>query len=425
MAPGDMVLLSLDGLHTAVGRVTIHDMGRDWVTVASRKAVLVERYEQQWREMQGQGQQGGQQTDRGQQVREQQGQGQQGWEQQGVWRGQQMHFAGGGTLQQQPWQQSQGARQQGQRSHQRQQQQQHALASSSPSSSLACWRLDKDEVASLSVTLRTNLMRLVSDANSARAARLRSLIIDLSPPRMHSLADPVGDAAGGPGSTQEAGGAGGEQHASACSTPGAGTGLRLRLRLEAAERYLRSPEGRGLNDEQATAVRKVAGAEDYALVLGMPGEWMGGWALLFMLIFEHVACRGHESSGCSLGMCMLHCSVVAKPAVHKPYCFDGIGKAYCPLQPTVCPLFVLCCCPWLLYVVRHWEDQHNCSSHQHAGGSWCQCAGQRLHQQRRGQHPGQTGQTQGEGLRGQPTWCEVQASGCRGHLTGGSAVGLV
>jgi hypothetical protein len=44
----------------------------------------------------------------------------------------------------------------------------------------------------------------------------------------------------------------------------------MRERLRAAEAYLSGP-GAGLNSEQAAAVRAVAGAEDYTLVLGMPG----------------------------------------------------------------------------------------------------------------------------------------------------------
>jgi len=219
MTPGDMVLLSLDGLHTAVGRVTIHEVGATWVTVASRKEVLVERYQQQWREL-----------------------------------------AGGPGHAHADAAAAQGAAMQP-----------HAAmldASASGSQSeaaaaAACWRLDKDEIASMSVTLRTSLLRLVLDGGSARAARLRALLIDLAAPRMHSLADTPGAATQGEDPIVAS--------ASACSTPGASTGLRLRLRLEAAERCLRKREGAGLNTEQAAAVRRVAGAEDYALVLGMPG----------------------------------------------------------------------------------------------------------------------------------------------------------
>ena len=229
MAPGDMVLLSLDGLHAAVGRVTVHAVGRSHVTVAARRPVRIERYERQWRALEG-GSGGG----------------------------------GGGS--------SGGGGDGG--------------ASSGAPQPRAPWRLDKDEIASMSVTLRTNLLRLVldggagsgggggsgggsaSDDSAARLARLRELIIDLAAPRAHSLV--TGPAAAGAGG----GSVSATQPATMSSTPGAaaagGGGLRLRLRLEAAERYLQQ-HGASLNAEQAAAVRRVAGAEDYALILGMPG----------------------------------------------------------------------------------------------------------------------------------------------------------
>ncbi len=230
MAPGDMVLLSLDGLHAAAGRVTIQEVGPTWITVASRKPIMVERYERQWRELNGQ--QPPTETDGAAAAAA------------GV--------AAGGA----------GAA---------------AGGAGAPAAGPAVWRLDKDEIASMSVTLRTNLLRLVLDGGAARAARLRALIIDLEAPRTHGLCAAAGEGGGGAAAAatqveQTQGGLSVPATAAATrSTPGAGAGLRLRLRLEAAERFLQSDGGAGLNAEQAAAVRRVAGSEDYSLILGMPG----------------------------------------------------------------------------------------------------------------------------------------------------------
>jgi hypothetical protein len=229
MAPGDMVLLSLDGLHAAIGRVTVHAIGRDAVTVASKKAVLVERYERQWRAL---GRGGPAASGSATQQQQQQ---------------QQQQWAGGGGATQA------GGTQAG------------TQAGAAAGDAAPPWRLDKDEIASMSATLRTNLLRLAMDTGP-RAARLRALLIDLAPPRLHGLEGAAG------GSQNRSGG--GENGSGGGGTPGGGAGLRLRLRLEAAEAHLREA-GAGLNEEQAAAVRRVAGAEDYALVLGMPGA--GRW----------------------------------------------------------------------------------------------------------------------------------------------------
>lgn len=219
MAPGDMVLLSLDGLHAAVGRVTVHDVGARHITVASRRPVRIERYERQWRALEAA------EDDR----------------------------AGGGDS--------------GSRGGDTVAATAAAAGAAAAPPRKAPWRLDKDEIASMSVTLRTNLLRLVLDGGCARLSRLRELVIDLAAPRAHSLvaapnSDPTQTSA-----TQAA--------VVTSSTPGASAGLRTRLRLEAAERYIAERRGASassaLNEEQAEAVRRVAGAEDYALVLGMPG----------------------------------------------------------------------------------------------------------------------------------------------------------
>ncbi|BDA50404.1 DNA replication ATP-dependent helicase/nuclease DNA2 [Coccomyxa sp. Obi] len=95
------------------------------------------------------------------------------------------------------------------------------------------WRLDKDEVASVFVRLRRNLMGLFS-GKSARARRLRQLIVDLEPPLTGSDAESAGLAA----------------------RPAAATG---------------ADPSNGLNAEQRRAVDRVLAARDYTLILGMPG----------------------------------------------------------------------------------------------------------------------------------------------------------
>ncbi|CAL8464813.1 g4348 [Coccomyxa elongata] len=96
------------------------------------------------------------------------------------------------------------------------------------------WRLDKDEVASVFVRLRRNLMGLFS-GKSTRARRLRQLIVDLEPPLTG-------------GDAPEAAGPAARPAAAAGADP-----------------------SDGLNAEQRRAVDRVLVARDYTLILGMPG----------------------------------------------------------------------------------------------------------------------------------------------------------
>jgi hypothetical protein len=282
MSPGDMVLLSLDGLHAAIGRVTVHSIRPESVTVASKKAVLIERYERQWRQLNGlEPSQPPPVADAGDATQQPAGT-QRRAKPPAVSGG----SGGGGAAQ--------------------------AQVQPPRAPAPAPWRLDKDEIASMSATLRTNLLKLCMDPSS-RAARLRALIIDQAAPRLHGLA-----AAGGEGG---GGGAG----------PGGGAGLRLRLRLEAAEAYL-SERGGGLNEEQAAAVRGVAGAEDYALVLGMPGgpqgRGRGGVAGRVLLARQmsweprlwHAGRfgQGAASGGATFAVLTRHADLGTRPALATP-----------------------------------------------------------------------------------------------------------
>ncbi|KAK9857614.1 hypothetical protein WJX84_004993 [Apatococcus fuscideae] len=92
----------------------------------------------------------------------------------------------------------------------------------------SCWRLDKDEAASVFTRLRQNLLGLLARAeDDLPINRLRRLIVDLAPPRQTSLGS----------------------NAPLPMTPPA-----------------------GLNADQHTAVQRLLAAEDYTLVLGMPGS---------------------------------------------------------------------------------------------------------------------------------------------------------
>lgn len=85
------------------------------------------------------------------------------------------------------------------------------------------YRLDQDEFSNGMATVRNNLVQMMSD-DVAEARRIRQLIVDLAPPR---------------------------------------------FKAEATQYTVADPEN--LNVDQHRAIEKVMRAQDYALVLGMPG----------------------------------------------------------------------------------------------------------------------------------------------------------
>jgi len=98
----------------------------------------------------------------------------------------------------------------------------------------ARWRLDRDEAGSIFGLLRTNVLTAAADP-CPMAARWRRRLIDREPPGFRRLPPPA--AAGG------------------CP----------------AEAYLAAHAGE-MNAEQAAAVRRVLGMQDYALIQGLPGS---------------------------------------------------------------------------------------------------------------------------------------------------------
>jgi hypothetical protein len=131
------------------------------------------------------------------------------------------------------------------------------------------WRLDKDEVASSSTTLRTNVLSLLT-STGRQAARLRQLVIDLEAPQQQVMVSSRSSSSSTAGSAGDSsrGGAGGPVRGEE----------QVGVVLTQRNSYLRSAAG-GMNPDQLAAVRKVLAMQDYALILGMPGTGEQGTGL--------------------------------------------------------------------------------------------------------------------------------------------------
>lgn len=161
------------------------------------------------------------------------------------------------------------------------------------------WRLDKDEVASSSTTLRTNVLSLLT-STGRQAARLRQLVIDLEAPQQQVMIS----------SSSTAGSAGDS------SSDGAGGPVRgeeqVGVVLTQRNKYLRSAAA-GMNPDQLAAVRKVLAMQDYALILGMPGTG------------EHGRGLGEHCLGSTLCSCWFACWSCPLPC---PQDGSSAGTAY-------------------------------------------------------------------------------------------------